>query len=210
VLKTEPDNYAHRHRQATQTRNEIFTAATTLFNEKGFDKVTIREICSKAEVAIGTFYLHFKSKHEILYEFYPKADKIFANKQVSERNDLTTFEKILELIRIQLSTASIFHLQSDAIRQLYVYQLDSDNQYFLSEDRIFYKQLYEIVGNGQAQNEIRRDISNHDICWRILRFSRGIIFDWCLNNCEYDIIEFAIQEVSFYLSSFRPGGYKIE
>ena len=197
------DIYENRRQQASQTKNKIFTSATELFNEIGFDKVTIRDICKKAEVALGTFYLHFNSKHEILYEIYHKADDLFEYKQISERKDLNTFEKIVEIIRIQLSMASTFHLKSDSIKQLYIYQIESDNKYFLSEDRKLFKQLHKIVEDAQLDGEIRNDVNSHDISWRILRFSRGIIFDWCLHNCDYDIMEFGIQETTFYLQSFK-------
>lgn len=199
----EKDIYENRRLQASQTKDKIFAAATELFNEIGFDKVTIRDICKRADVALGTFYLHFKSKHEILYEIYHKADDVFEYNQISEKKDLNAFEKIIALIRLQLSVASIFHLKSDSIKQLYVYQLESDNNYFLSEDRKFYKQLHIIVADAQSQGKIREDISNHDICWRILRFSRGLIFDWCLHNCDYDIVEFGVQETAFYLHCFK-------
>lgn len=197
------DIYESRHIQASQTKDRIFTSAIELFNEIGFDKVTIRQICKKAEVAIGTFYLHFTSKHEILYEIYHKADDIFEYKKISERNDLNPFEKIVELIRIQFSMGSVVNFKSDAVKQLYVYQLESDNKYFLSEDRKFYKELFKIVDAAQANGEMRNDVSCHDICWRILRFSRGIIFDWCIHNCEYDIMTFGVQETIFFLEFFR-------
>lgn len=199
----EKDLYEYRHLQANQTKDKIFTAATELFNEIGFDKVTIREICKRAKVALGTFYFHFKSKHEILYEVYHKADEIFEHNQINERTDLDVFEKIIELIKMQLSMSFIFHIKSDAIKQLYVYQLEADNKYFLSEDRKFYKQLHIVVADAQHQGKIREDISSHDICWRILRFSRGLLFDWCLNNCNYDIVEFGVRETEFYLQCFK-------
>ena len=116
---------------------------------------------------------------------------------------MNAFEKIIDLIRIQLSVSSIFHLKSDAIKQLYVYQMESDNKYFLSEDRKLFKQLHKIVEDAQLNGEIKLDITCHDICWRILRFSRGIIFDWCLHNCDYDLVELGLQETAFYLQSFR-------
>lgn len=203
MVNKEVDIYKNRHQQASQTRDKIFTAATELFNEMGFDNVTIRKICKKAEVAVGTFYLHFNSKHEILYEIYHKADEIFEKKQISEKKDLNTVEKIAELIRTQLSIAATFHLQSDAVKQLYIYQMQSDNKYFLSEDRKFFKQLDKIIENAQKDGEFRKDINSHDISWRILRFSRGIIFDWCIHNCDYDIVKFGIQEITFYLQSFK-------
>jgi TetR/AcrR family fatty acid metabolism transcriptional regulator len=189
--------------KSSQTRNRIFTKATDLFNEMGFDHVTIRDICKGADIAIGTFYLYFKSKGDILYEVYQKADEIFAEKEISERGDLLTTAKILELIRTQFSMVSVFHIQSEGIKHLYVYQLESDNQYFFSEDRKFHTQLFKVVESGQNTGEIRSDMTCHDIAWRILRFSRGLVFDWCLHNCEYDLMDFGLHEMEIYIDLFE-------
>lgn len=196
------DIYLYRHEQAAQTKNRIFTEANKLFNEKGFKNVTIRDICKRSDIAVGTFYLHYQSKHDILYSIYKKADELLGEKQISEQEGLDAMHKILELIRIQLSSASIFHVQSDAVKQLYSYQLESDNEYFLSEDRQLYIQLAKVIDEGKVKHEIRTDITTHDICWRLLRFSRGIIFDWCLHNCSYDVVEFGSKEIAFYLEGF--------
>lgn len=200
---SEDESYLTRHEQASRTKDRIFTAAINLFNEKGFQNVTIRDICRSAQVANGTFYLHYKSKHDILYSVYQKADEIYERELISKRDDIHAIEKILELIRIQLSTATVFHVQSESVKQLYIYQLESDNQYFLSEDREFYEQLSIVVEDGIKKEELRSDVAVSVICWRILRFSRGIIFDWCLHNCSYDLIQFGLEEVAFYLESFR-------
>lgn len=197
------DIYSYRHEQAAQTKNRIFNKANELFSEKGFNNVTIRDICKEAHIAVGTFYLHYQSKHDILYSLYKRADELIEEKQINEQVDLNSVQKILELIRIQLSIADLFHVQSDAVKQLYSYQLESDNEYFLSEDRQFYIQLTKAIDEGKAKHEIRMDITTHDICWRLLRFSRGIIFDWCLHNCNYDVVAFGTEEITFYLESFR-------
>ncbi|MFT4005537.1 MAG: TetR/AcrR family transcriptional regulator [Lacrimispora sp.] len=197
------DIYLYRHEQAAQTKNRIFVNANELFNEKGFKSVTIRDICKRSNIAVGTFYLHYQSKHDILYDLYKRVDERVGEKGISEQDSLDSLQKILELIRIQLSAASIFHIQSDAVKQLYSYQLESDNEYFLSEDRQFYIQLTKVIDEGKVKHEIRTDITTHDICWRLLRFSRGIIFDWCLHNCSYDIVGFGSEEIAFYLESFR-------
>lgn len=197
------DIYSYRHEQAAQTKNRIFNKANELFSEKGFNNVTIRDICKEANIAVGTFYLHYQSKHDILYSLYKRADELIEEKQIFEQADLNSVQKILELIRIQLSIADLFHVQSEAVKQLYSYQLESDNEYFLSEDRQFYIQLARAIDEGKAKDEIRKDITTHDICWRLLRFSRGIIFDWCLHDCNYDVVEFGTEEITFYLESFR-------
>lgn len=195
-------NHPEGFKKASQTKDRIFTVATGLFNQKGIEKVTIREICESAGVAIGTFYLYFESKNAILYDVYRKADEVYETEQISKRSDLSSHEKILELIRIQFSIGVMLHVEPAAAKQLFVYQLQSDNQYFLSEDRAFHMQLFAVVEQGIAEKTIRDDMSAHDIGWRILRFSRGLLFDWCIHDCTYDLMNFGMKEMQIYLELF--------
>lgn len=45
----------------------IVDAATDLFTTNGYETTTIAEVAKKAGVAVGTVYLYFKNKQEILY-----------------------------------------------------------------------------------------------------------------------------------------------
>ena len=47
-------------------RDELMTAALDLFLEQGVGPTTIEQITSGADVAKGTFYLHFSSKEDLL------------------------------------------------------------------------------------------------------------------------------------------------
>lgn len=71
-----------RDRKKARTRRDIYEAAMRLFARRGFEAATIADICEAADVARGTFFLHFPSKAALLYEF---------NQQVAEdfRESLT-------------------------------------------------------------------------------------------------------------------------
>ena len=47
-------------------REAILDAARTLFAQKGYDETTIPEIAQAAGVAVGTVYLYFRNKYEVL------------------------------------------------------------------------------------------------------------------------------------------------
>ncbi|MCM1989479.1 TetR/AcrR family transcriptional regulator [Oceanirhabdus seepicola] len=196
-------NLTNRQKQAIETKNKIFNVTIDLFNEIDFNEVTIRKICKEANVSIGTFYLYFKSKQEILYEIYKKADEIFKKTDIVSRKDLNSFEKIIELIKIQMNTYETFHFNTNLVKELYIYQLHSENNYFLSEERDFFLQLNLVVEEGQNNQEIRNDLLSKDITWKILKFSRGMIFDWLIHHGNYNYIETNISELSLYLQVFK-------
>ena len=53
-------------RKRRDARRRIIEAAFTLMASRGVDDVTIAEITRHADVGHGTFYLHFKSKYDVL------------------------------------------------------------------------------------------------------------------------------------------------
>ncbi|MBR7651013.1 TetR/AcrR family transcriptional regulator [Ochrobactrum oryzae] len=55
-----------RTKPAEIRRNELMAAAEALFLEKGFAATSVDEIVRLADVAKGTFYLHFRSKDDML------------------------------------------------------------------------------------------------------------------------------------------------
>jgi TetR/AcrR family transcriptional regulator len=54
-----------RERQKIAQRQEMLAAALELFSEKGYHNVSMHEIASKSEFAIGTLYKFFNNKEDL-------------------------------------------------------------------------------------------------------------------------------------------------
>ena len=52
------------------TKNKIIKAAILLFSEKGYGKVSVRDIAGEAGISPSSIYSHFKSKEDILAKIY--------------------------------------------------------------------------------------------------------------------------------------------
>ena len=50
--------------------NIIINTSCNLFMEKGYSNVSVNEICSACSITKPTLYYHFKSKEDILYEYF--------------------------------------------------------------------------------------------------------------------------------------------
>ena len=59
-------NNESRKTKSIDNRNRIVEAALRLIDEKGFDNVTVSQITEAAGVSKGAFYIHFKSKEELI------------------------------------------------------------------------------------------------------------------------------------------------
>jgi AcrR family transcriptional regulator len=56
--------------RAEQTRADIVKAALRLFRERGYEAATMRAIAREAGVSTGNAYYYFRSKEELIQEFY--------------------------------------------------------------------------------------------------------------------------------------------
>jgi AcrR family transcriptional regulator len=87
-LKTRPTQ------RAEETRRKIYDAAMEMFRDKGFEETTMRDIATKAGVALGGAYYYFSSKDAIVLAFYaemqessdsPIREALAARKKLNER-----------------------------------------------------------------------------------------------------------------------------
>lgn len=62
-----------RQRSQADTRNRLLESAAQLFAEKGSKNTRTTDIAQSSQVAIGTVYLHFKSKDALLKEVLKEA-----------------------------------------------------------------------------------------------------------------------------------------
>jgi hypothetical protein len=51
--------------RAVRTRGELASALIALMHEKGFDDISVQEICERARIGRSTFYAHFQDKDEL-------------------------------------------------------------------------------------------------------------------------------------------------
>lgn len=195
------EHLTNRQKQSITTKKKIYDTTVDLLETCDFNEVTIRKICKEADVSTGTFYLYFKSKHEILLETYKDVDAIFRNADLLNRRDLNCLKRIEEIIRIQITFASEQNI--DISKVLYAHHINSYNTDFFSEERDFFLILNAIVAAGQDNGEIADFLLSEEITWKILRFSRGMIFDWLSRGADYDIVEVTLNDLSLYLNVFK-------
>jgi len=74
-LPTDP-----KQARSRQTKEKIIQSATRLFQERGFEKTTSNDIAAEAGVSVGSFYVYFNDKRQLLLLIFDRlADELFKN-----------------------------------------------------------------------------------------------------------------------------------
>jgi AcrR family transcriptional regulator len=64
-----------RAEQKQATRSRLFDIAMRLFDQRGYEAVNIDDIVRASKVARGTFYFHFPTKEDVLYEAVRRGER---------------------------------------------------------------------------------------------------------------------------------------
>lgn len=187
----------NRQKQALATKQKIFSCAVSLFAQKSYENVTVQDICTQAEVSVGAFYHHFKSKENILDEGYKLFDQNSEEAWNSGHPD-SPIEAIHFLTSEQ--ARSMEHMGAPAALQYFKNQLSGNEKYILNPDRFFYRMIWQSVSDGAASGLLTGDAAK--ITEDILGVTRGIIYDWCLHEGAYDLSERSNRMVDMVLKYY--------
>ena len=185
----EQEKLTQRKQQALDTRRKIFNTALNLIKEKGFDKVSVDDICAACGVSKGAFYHHFKSKLDIMSESESLINDMLENIQIHE-SDGSIKEKLLILMGSILDVAEKSGVE--VTRQLTVVttgghyiQQENRNTFAIHTRKLIQQILTEAVEKGELSPETNKEASTEII----MTFLSGMIADWCIFNGAYSISE---------------------
>lgn len=161
----------------------MYSVAIKLFEEKGFENITVDEVCMMAEVSTGTFYNVFKSKYAILDHIFELADDFFLNTVKGQIQEGTIQERIL----LYFNFYAEYNLDRGLtfVKQLYT----GKNNLFAKKNRSMQIVLKEVIEDAQSKGELSNETSAMEIVEFLFVCVRGLVYDWCLKNGEFDLKE---------------------
>lgn len=170
-----------------RTKKKLFEIAIKLFKEKGYNNVLVEEIASCANIAKGTFYIYFPSKAYLIAELFEEYDYMYDEMFDEIVCYKTSFEKIMIIIKKALSMTND-EIGYDLTRIAYQYQLELKTK-STDLNRPLYKKLSHIISEGQENKEFNKLESADFYTMLIVRNIRGTIYEWCMSQRAFDIVE---------------------
>lgn len=170
-----------RETKAKNTKRKLFESALSLFKEKGIENVHIEEITNSAGVSKGSFYTHFKSKHDVILEHYQLIDEVYEEKYEELKETEVSFTEKLQTI---LLSGFYFcdDMGFDFLSAVLINQLSSpDDKIFINnENRKLYRIVKLIIEEGIESQEFNNEEDGQFYAEIIVVFYKGLFLEYCL------------------------------
>ena len=163
---------------------KLIKTARELFFHYGIRRLSIDEICLKAQVSKTTFYRHFKNKDalvicildEIYTEIWNKIDQVMASKIIYD-------EKIKQLVTLKIEMINDY--SREFTNDIMLNEDSESGKYIMRKRNELYEQTQKIYTDAQDRGKIRPDIKYKLVLYLIEEF-REIINNEDLQNLYLD------------------------
>jgi TetR/AcrR family transcriptional regulator, fatty acid metabolism regulator protein len=196
--------FSERQMRSQIMRQKIRDAAKSLVQEKGYEGVTIDQICAEVGVTKGTFYNYFGSKEQLILDDIAE-DNLYYRKKL--RSQVAKLQPGLAKLTTFLRLAMAYENSKDVEFARLSYRLRIANPKKTSplypDKREFYKIIEELIVEGQASGEIRQDLGSAQLATAVLYSARGVVYSWCLPDTEFDLKEICEDVFEVLLEGLR-------
>ena len=195
------EKLTNRQINALETKDAIYRAAISLFKSKGFENVLIEDITKEANTAKGTFYVHFKSKKDLLFHTFNKFDELYV--EVYEKvQHLKTFEERF-LTFFELSYKGIEERGKEIPRALYYNSSLEIAPHLLHNERDLFKLTLEMISFGIKTGELSAKYSADYYLDKIKIIITGMDYMWCVAAEEIDFAKYARENMRMCLNGLK-------
>lgn len=175
-------------------KNEIYEIAMRLFQEKGYETVTVVDICEACGITKKAFYYHYASKDELLSQYFTLLCDDFdweALKEEEQKPDANYIELLWKYegyvvdgtIRLGSGLGQALH-QYDISHNLNIYSPYTEGPHRLQSNQDEY---IAMLKRGQQAGQIRSDRSAQDLLFFLFSAAIGLGSHWRSTNGAYDL-----------------------
>ena len=185
------------------SKEKIINTTISIIKENGADAVTVRDVCSRAGLSVGTFYHYFRDKDDLMMFFLKETSfEAFDLKTPLSDSAGRMTELYMHLIR------KYMELGLDFMKSFYSTGNLSLSSYMGETDGAFASGTVMARSEAEMRDAlsagfIKVDTDIHTVCMDICTIVKGCVFEWCLNDGRPDIESILHRILENYLRSFQ-------
>ena len=196
---SEKAELSRQQQKSRETKEKIFQAAKRILQKKGYEELSIKNICEEAGVSNGSFYHHFKTKDDLL--------SYYIEDQPSINPDLLETPKDVEAAKqgiIQVYMNYVKYCRELGVEFMSGYY-DTKNQALNAAVRT--ERPYPIVTvqtyieKAVRAGVLRLPLPLEDVTTDIRMIVIGNVFEWCVRSGQVDFEGNMSRSLGKYLDS---------
>lgn len=210
-----------RKQQARETRARIVKSALKLFNEHGFENVSMEMIAEEAQASIGAIYHHFSGKEEIAAQTLSILDELYEEfftelMEAEDYRELTALEKLQELfVFVQARCAEQAWLKYAYIHDLKNSQGEANEAQGnaksapgimvvrVNEERILYQCYATLLKLCRETGQLPETLTDKEVIDVLTQISRGLLVDWMFRNGDFDVESQARRLIMYVMGGMK-------
>ncbi|MEF9945984.1 MAG: TetR/AcrR family transcriptional regulator [Lachnospiraceae bacterium] len=174
-----------QQQKSKETKERIFLAAKRILQKKGYEELSIKNICEEAGVSNGSFYHHFKTKDDLLSYYIEDQPSINPDLLDMPKN---AGEATVAIIHVYLNYAEYcrelgvefmsgyYNPKNQALNP----SIRTERPYPIVTVQHYLQKAFDA---GRIKTELPLDAITTDIRMLVI----GNVFEWCLREGEADL-----------------------
>ena len=200
----EKASISRQQQKSRETKEKIFQAAKRILQKKGYEELSIKNICEEAGVSNGSFYHHFKTQDDLLSYYIEDQPKIDP--------DLLELPDNVEGVKagiIQVYMNYVKYCRELGVEFMSEYY-DTKNQALNAAIRM--ERPYPIitvqkyVEKAEQAGVVSLNVSIEEFTTDIRMIVIGNVFEWCVKHGEADFEGNMSRSLGKYLDATLCGG----
>lgn len=196
---SEKGSISRQQQKSRETREKIFEAAKRILQKKGYEELSIKNICEEAGVSNGSFYHHFKTKDDLLSYYIEDQPKIDPDLLELPESVSGVKEGIIQVYMNYVKYCR--ELGVEFVSEYY----DTKNQALNAAIRM--ERPYPIV---TVQNYVEKaekagivslNVSIEEFTTDIRMIVIGNVFEWCVKHGDADFEGNMARSLGMYLNA---------
>lgn len=170
-----------------ETKAKIITVAHSLIRKKGYDQVTIMDICESAQISKHTFYYYFDSKEDLLLKFFHIPRDITNQRMASIISIESPFEQFWCLLEPRID--HFVTTGPEIIKRVFIANLSRDIGTF---DRIkmkhpFFDLEISLIEKAQKTGEVGNKNKANEMLYVNFVNMIGLAEIWAIANGNFNL-----------------------
>lgn len=177
----------NRQKRAQEMRMKIQTVALELFDQKGFENVSIEEIAKEVGCSVGNIYHYFPNKAALKMQVTDRIDAAYEkiDRQYQDEPDRTYMDKLIDFVG-QTLTVSVNDTISYPV-MMHALKYPEQGELKIDPKRAYFRVLRELITGCQEEGSLPAEEDPDELVNDLATIHRGVLLEWRIMGETYKL-----------------------